>query len=122
MKRIAAATAWFFAGWFAGSFIAFAAEERGLLGSAFYVRNAPFPIENTIAMLNLDMVGRSRGSVDVSGLETGPALEGDLADAMRRAEAAHGEHEKRTGVRDEEWPTWYATYMIAEQHGRELPT
>jgi Zn-dependent M28 family amino/carboxypeptidase len=64
-------------------FIAFAAEERGLLGSAFYVRNAPFPIENTIAMLNLDMVGRSRGAVDISGIETGPALEGDLADAMR---------------------------------------
>jgi hypothetical protein len=64
-------------------FIAFAAEERGLVGSAFYVRNAPFPVDNTIAMLNLDMVGRSRGSVDVSGLETGPALESDLADAMR---------------------------------------
>jgi catechol 2,3-dioxygenase-like lactoylglutathione lyase family enzyme len=45
----------------------------------------------------------------------------DLANAMRRAEAAHGEHEKRTGVRDEEWPTWYATYMIAEQHGAEPP-
>jgi hypothetical protein len=64
-------------------FIAFAAEERGLLGSAHYVRNAPFPIDNTIAMLNLDMVGRSRGSVDVSGMETAPSLEGDFADAMR---------------------------------------
>jgi aminopeptidase YwaD len=63
-------------------FVAFAAEERGLLGSAFYVRNAAFPIENSIAMLNLDMVGRSRGSVDISGVETGPALEGDLTDAM----------------------------------------
>jgi hypothetical protein len=64
-------------------FIAFAAEERGLLGSSYYVRNAPFPIGSSIAMLNLDMVGRSRGSVDVSGLETAPSLEGDLADAMR---------------------------------------
>ncbi len=45
----------------------------------------------------------------------------ELAAAMRRAEAAHGEHEQRTGVRDEDWPTWYATFMVAEQAGRELP-
>jgi catechol 2,3-dioxygenase-like lactoylglutathione lyase family enzyme len=45
----------------------------------------------------------------------------DLANAMRRAETAHGEHERRTGERDEEWPTWYATYMAAEQAGTELP-
>ena len=64
-------------------FIAFAAEERGLLGSERYVREAAFPIDRTIAMLNLDMVGRSRGSVDVSGLETAPALETDLAAARK---------------------------------------
>ena len=46
----------------------------------------------------------------------------DLANAMRRAEAAHGEHEKRTGVRDENWPEWYAAYMVAEQSGTEPPT
>jgi hypothetical protein len=40
---------------------------------------------------------------------------------MRRAEAAHGEHEQRTGERDADWPTWYATYMAAEQSGAELP-
>ena len=45
----------------------------------------------------------------------------DLANAMRRAEAAHGEHEKRTGQRDENWPDWYAKYMAAEQAGTELP-
>jgi catechol 2,3-dioxygenase-like lactoylglutathione lyase family enzyme len=46
----------------------------------------------------------------------------ELAAALRRAEAAHGEHEKRTGgQRDANWPTWYADYMIAEQAGRELP-
>jgi catechol 2,3-dioxygenase-like lactoylglutathione lyase family enzyme len=45
----------------------------------------------------------------------------DLAQALRRAEAAHGEHEKRTGVRDADWPSWYAAYMIAEQAGEELP-
>lgn len=46
----------------------------------------------------------------------------DLAQALRRAEAAHGEHEKRTGQRDENWPAWYAEYMVAEHSGAELPT
>ena len=46
----------------------------------------------------------------------------DLASALRRAAAAHGEHEKRTGGRDENWPDWYAAYMVAEQAGTELPT
>jgi len=45
----------------------------------------------------------------------------DLASALRRAEAAHGEHEKRTGERDANWPDWYAKYMVAEQAGTELP-
>jgi catechol 2,3-dioxygenase-like lactoylglutathione lyase family enzyme len=46
----------------------------------------------------------------------------ELASALRRAEAAHGEHEKRTGQRDADWPNWYAEYMVAEQAGKELPT
>jgi catechol 2,3-dioxygenase-like lactoylglutathione lyase family enzyme len=46
----------------------------------------------------------------------------ELASALRRAEAAHGEHEKRTGQRDADWPSWYAEYMVAEQAGKELPT
>lgn len=46
---------------------------------------------------------------------------GDLSIALRRAEAAHGEHEKRTGERDANWPNWYAEYMVAEQAGTELP-
>jgi hypothetical protein len=45
----------------------------------------------------------------------------DLANSLRRAEAAHGEHEKRTGQRDANWPDWYAAYMVAEQAGTELP-
>ena len=45
----------------------------------------------------------------------------ELSQAMRRAEAAHGEHEKRTGERDLEWADWYAEYMVAEQSGAELP-
>ena len=49
------------------------------------------------------------------------ASEKDLADAMRRAEAAHGKHEERTGEPDQNWPAWYATYIAAEQAGAELP-
>jgi catechol 2,3-dioxygenase-like lactoylglutathione lyase family enzyme len=45
----------------------------------------------------------------------------DLANAMRRASAAHGEHEKRIGAADPNWPDWYASYMVAEQAGTELP-
>jgi len=46
---------------------------------------------------------------------------GDLANAMRRAEAAHGEHEKRVGAADPNWPDWHASYMVAEEAGTELP-
>lgn len=45
----------------------------------------------------------------------------DLASAFRRAEAAHGDHEKRIGQRDANWPDWYAAYMAAEQSGKDLP-
>jgi hypothetical protein len=46
----------------------------------------------------------------------------DLAQALRRAEAAHGEHEKRIGKADPDWPDWYALYMVKERAGEELPT
>ena len=46
----------------------------------------------------------------------------DLAAALRRASTAHGEHEERNGgQRDENWPDWYADYMVTEQTGKELP-
>ena len=45
----------------------------------------------------------------------------DLAAGLRRAAAAHGEHEKRTGQADANWPDWYAAYMVAERAGTELP-
>jgi catechol 2,3-dioxygenase-like lactoylglutathione lyase family enzyme len=46
----------------------------------------------------------------------------DLAGALRRAAAAHGEHEKRIGQKDANWPDWYAAYMVAEASGAKLPT
>jgi catechol 2,3-dioxygenase-like lactoylglutathione lyase family enzyme len=47
---------------------------------------------------------------------------GDLADALRRASAAHAAHEKLIGQADPNWPDWYADYMVREQAGEELPT
>jgi catechol 2,3-dioxygenase-like lactoylglutathione lyase family enzyme len=53
--------------------------------------------------------------------DTTYASVGDLSQALRRAEAAHGQHEARTGQRDQNWPDWYAEYMVREQRGEELP-
>src|SRR5262245_21230086 len=58
----------------------------------------------------------------INAAETAFASTADLAGALRRAEAAHGEHEKRTGQRDANWPDWYAAYMVAEHAGTELPS
>ena len=44
-----------------------------------------------------------------------------LAEALRAAAAAHGEHEKRIGKEDPDWPDWYAEYMVREAAGEELP-
>jgi catechol 2,3-dioxygenase-like lactoylglutathione lyase family enzyme len=67
-----------------------------------------------------EITARLPGRIDTGVTSFGSA--GDLADAMRRAEAAHGEHEKRLGQRDENWSDWYAEYMVSEQTGEELPT
>jgi catechol 2,3-dioxygenase-like lactoylglutathione lyase family enzyme len=66
-----------------------------------------------------EITARLPGRIDAA--TTSFASANDLAAAFRRAEAAHGEHEKRTGQRDENWPDWYAAYMVAEQFGEPLP-
>ena len=66
-----------------------------------------------------EVTARLPGRTDPA--ETAFASANDLASALRRAEAAHGQHEKRTGQRDANWPDWYAAYMVAEQAGKELP-
>jgi catechol 2,3-dioxygenase-like lactoylglutathione lyase family enzyme len=63
---------------------------------------------------------RLPGRIDAA--ETAFASTADLASALRRAAAAHGEHEKRIGEADANWPDWYADYMVREQAGTELPT
>ena len=67
-----------------------------------------------------EVTKRLPGRIDAA--ETAFASTADLASAMRRASVAHGEHEKRTGQADANWPDWYAAYMVAEQAGTELPT
>jgi catechol 2,3-dioxygenase-like lactoylglutathione lyase family enzyme len=63
----------------------------------------------------------TRLPVRMNAAETGYVSTSDLESALRRAEAAHGEHEKRSG-QDENWAAWYAAYMAAEQAGTDLPT
>jgi catechol 2,3-dioxygenase-like lactoylglutathione lyase family enzyme len=67
-----------------------------------------------------EITTRLPGRIDAA--ETAYASTADLVSALRRAAAAHGEHEQRTGEADENWPEWYAAYMVAEQAGTELPT
>nr|WP_149763195.1 VOC family protein [Mesorhizobium albiziae] len=67
-----------------------------------------------------EITTRFPGRIDSN--TTSFASASDLANAMRRASAAHGEHEKRNGgQRDENWPGWYAEHMVAEQAGKPLP-
>jgi catechol 2,3-dioxygenase-like lactoylglutathione lyase family enzyme len=58
----------------------------------------------------------------IAGEGTTFASQTDLAAALRRAAAAHGEHENRTGGHDENWAEWYADYIVREQAGRPLPS
>ena len=67
-----------------------------------------------------EVTARLPGRVDTG--VTSFASVADLASALRRAETAHGEHEKRLGKRDQEWPSWYAAFMLSEQSGEKPPT
>ncbi|MDF0697108.1 VOC family protein [Rhizobium sp. MC63] len=67
-----------------------------------------------------EVTTRLPGRIDAD--ETAFSTSSDLAAALRRAAHAHGEHEKRNGGKhDENWPDWYAEYMVSEQAGRQLP-
>ncbi len=66
-----------------------------------------------------EITTRLPGRMDLAA--TAFASANDLANALRRAEAAHGEHEKRIGHADANWPDWYAEYMVREQAGKGLP-
>jgi predicted enzyme related to lactoylglutathione lyase len=99
--------------------------ERTSYGSFFSFDD---PDGNT--WLVQEVTTRLPGRVDPTGARFGSMI--DLASALRRAETAHADHEKRTGhrlkaqlaerVQDEGWTGWYAAYMVAEQAGTDLPS
>jgi catechol 2,3-dioxygenase-like lactoylglutathione lyase family enzyme len=84
-----------------------------------YSSRATFSDPDGNSWLLQEVTTRLPGRVDPGATSFGSAR--DLASAMRRASAAHGEHEKRIGKADPNWPDWYAEYMVAEQAGTELP-
>src|SRR6185436_17755399 len=84
--------------------------DRGSYGSF-----ATFHDPDGNGWLLQEITTRLPGRIDATA--TTFASTADLASALRRAEAAHGEHERRTGEPDQEWPDWYATYLSAEQAG-----
>jgi predicted enzyme related to lactoylglutathione lyase len=84
-----------------------------------YNSRATFNDPDGNAWLLQEVTTRLPGRVDSN--VTSFSSSNDLANAMRRASAAHGEHEKRIGAADPNWPDWYATYMVAEQSGAKLP-
>jgi catechol 2,3-dioxygenase-like lactoylglutathione lyase family enzyme len=97
--------------------------ERASYGSFFYFND---PDGNT--WLVQEVTTRHPGRMNTA--ETGYVSTADLEAALRRAQAAHHEHEKSNGgshllhrsSHDEDWPAWYAKYMAAEQAGTALPS
>ena len=97
--------------------------ERASYGSFVYFTD---PDGNT--WLVQEVTTRLPGRMNAT--ETGYVSAADLESALRRAEAAHREHEKRNGRshlfhrsdQDENWLAWYAAYMVAEQAGTDLPS
>jgi catechol 2,3-dioxygenase-like lactoylglutathione lyase family enzyme len=89
------------------------APEHGSYGSF-----ATFRDPDGNGWLLQEVTTRLPGRIDAA--ETMYGSTADLADAMRRASVAHGEHENRIGRADRDWPGWYASDMVAEQAGTEL--
>jgi catechol 2,3-dioxygenase-like lactoylglutathione lyase family enzyme len=84
-----------------------------------YASFASFSDPDGNGWLFQEVTARLPGRVDAN--DTTFTSSTELASALRRAEAAHGEHEKRTGQRDADWPNWYAEYIVREQAGKPLP-
>jgi catechol 2,3-dioxygenase-like lactoylglutathione lyase family enzyme len=87
---------------------------------ASYASFASFRDPDGNGWLLQEITARLPGRVDADDTTFASATE--LATALRRAAAAHGEHEKRTGQHDEAWPDWYAEYIVRAQAGKPLPT
>ena len=88
-------------------------------GRSSYGSFAAFSDPDGNGWLLQEVTTRLPGRVDATS--TTFASTNELAGALRRAEAAHGEHEKRLGKADPNWPDWYADYIVREKAGEELP-
>jgi hypothetical protein len=98
-----------------------AASRRSASGARQLLSFATFSDPDGNEWLLQEVTARLPGRVDSNA--TSFASASDLASAMRRASVAHGEHETRMGGRrDEDWPAWYAEYIVAEQAGKPLPS
>jgi catechol 2,3-dioxygenase-like lactoylglutathione lyase family enzyme len=86
---------------------------------ASYGSFATFSDPDGNSWLLQEVTTRLPGRVGPAATSFGSAS--DLASALRRAAAAHGQHEKRIGHADPNWPDWYADYIVREQSGQELP-
>ncbi len=89
-------------------------------GRRSYASYASFSDPDGNRWLLQEITVRLPGRVDAD--DTTFTSSAELASALRRAAAAHGEHEKRTGQHDADWPDWYAEYIVREQAGKPLPT
>ena len=87
---------------------------------ASYSSFATFSDPDGNGWLLQEITARLPGRIDAA--QTSYASAADIEGALRRAAAAHGEHEARTGEADANWPVWYAAYMAAESAGTELPS
>lgn len=77
-------------------FIAFSAEERGLIGSNYYVNNPLYPLEDTVAMVNFDMIGTLRdNSLGVHGIGSGKQFDSIVDEAAKKTDL---EIQKNVGV------------------------
>jgi catechol 2,3-dioxygenase-like lactoylglutathione lyase family enzyme len=112
-----------------GGDVHFGADEPHLFGSVriggpdpgrrSYLSLASFTDPDGNGWMLQEITARLPGRVEANTTFTSAA---ELAAALRRAATAHGEHEKRTGGHDVNWPDWYAEYIVREQAGEPLPS
>ena len=96
------------------------ADRRPVRDHASYGSFASFSDPDGNTWLLQEITQRLPGRIDSATTSFASAT--DLENALRRASAAHGDHEKRLGQPNPNWPKWYADYMVAEQTGKELPS
>ena len=85
-----------------------------------YFSYATFKDPDGNAWLLQEVTNRLPGRVDAAA--TTFASANDLSRALQRAAAAHGEYEKRFPGLHDDWPDWYAAYIVSEQHSGPPPT